>query len=61
METQRRLKQSREKELFEVFYNSLSVGWHLRRLAEIDDVFMANNYDQFKSWLERHKIKWTQK
>jgi hypothetical protein len=43
---------------FEVFYNSLSVGWHLRRVAEADPQPMtAEQWDRFVGWMERHNLK----
>lgn len=57
----RKRDKTKEKELFDIFYNALSVGWHLRRLVEINPHFIANNHHEFMAWLERHKVKWTQK
>jgi hypothetical protein len=44
---------------FEIFYNSLSVGWHLKRIMELEPEMLNNPllYNKFISWLDRHNIK----
>lgn len=43
---------------FEVFYNSLSVGWHLRRIVEADGEPMTKEqFTKFVGWMERHNLK----
>ena len=50
---------SKEKKSFTIFYNTLSLGWHLRRVIEAEPDLMTNEYEwnQFVKWLERHKVK----
>lgn len=47
---------------FELFYNTMSLGWHLRRVMELEPNLISNQeeWDRFVKWLERHKV-WTQK
>lgn len=47
---------------FEILYNALSVGWHLRKILEISPDIIASDTerDRFDLWLQRHKV-WTQK
>ena len=43
---------------FEVLYNALSVGWHLRKIAEVDPEPMTpEQWARFVGWLERHNLK----
>jgi hypothetical protein len=44
---------------FEIFYNALSVGWHLRKIVELEPDMLCDTirYDKFIGWLERHNIK----
>ena len=46
-------------ELFEVFYNALSVGWHLSKIVELDESLLLDtkHWKLFKQWLERHNCK----
>lgn len=41
---------------FEVFYNALSIGWHLRKIKEVAPDLLLNlkDYERFEGWLERH-------
>ena len=50
-------KPSNKKD-FEILYNALSVGWHLRKILEIspDIVESQVEYDRFILWMTRHKI-----
>ena len=43
---------------FEVLYNALSVGWHLRKILEISPNIIDSQveYDRFILWMTRHKI-----
>lgn len=42
---------------FEVFYNSLSVGWHLRKIAEADQEPMTpEQWVRFVGWMQRHHL-----
>lgn len=43
---------------FEIMYNSLSLGWHLRRIIELEPNIMNDDIlkHRFIFWLERHKI-----
>lgn len=43
---------------FEVFYNALSVGWHLRKIKEVYPELLEDPEDfrRFLVWLERHKL-----
>lgn len=50
-------KSKEGEKYFEIFYNALSVGWHLRKIMEIDDGFIGDNYEKFAGWLSRHNIK----
>ena len=53
------MSEKRTNTSFEVFYNALSVGWHLRRIAEADPQFMADKvkWNRFVGWMERHSLK----
>ena len=43
---------------FEILYNALSVGWHLRKILEISPNIVESQveYDRFILWMTRHKI-----
>ena len=43
---------------FEILYNALSVGWHLRKILEISPNIIDSQveYDRFILWMTRHKI-----
>lgn len=43
---------------FEIMYNALSVGWHLRKILEISPNIIATQkeQDRFDLWLKRHKV-----
>ena len=47
------------KKEFDIFYNALSVGWHLAKIMEIEPKLIKDIKDWKKlvGWLERHKIK----
>lgn len=53
----------KENRSFEIFYNTLSIGWHLRKVAEADPDFKleGDSFDKFIKWLERHQLKTTKK
>ena len=44
---------------FSIFYDALSVGWHLRRIMELEPDIVSKQelYDKFLGWLGRHNIK----
>ncbi len=44
---------------FEIFYNALSVGWHLRKIKEVNPELLKNEKEwiRFMGWLERHDLK----
>lgn len=44
------------KDDFEILYNALSLGWHLRKITEIspDILSTTENKDRFDAWLARH-------
>lgn len=44
---------------FEILYNALSVGWHLRKIKEVAPELLENeeDFNRFIGWLERHKCK----
>lgn len=43
---------------YEVLYNALSVGWHLRKIAEADSEPMnKEQWKKFVGWMERHNLK----
>jgi len=44
---------------FEIFYNALSVGWHLQKIADADPNFMAGDelWERFTGWMNRHALK----
>jgi len=48
----------KEKE-FEIMYNALSVGWHLRKIMEIEPEIVNDEklYKRFIAWLDRHEVK----
>ena len=41
---------------FEIMYNALSVGWHLRKIAEINPMIVSSEAREkrFLEWLGRH-------
>lgn len=41
---------------FELLYNALSLGWHLRRIAEMspDILNSREKKEKFDAWLARH-------
>jgi hypothetical protein len=41
---------------FEIFYNALSIGWHLKKVLEIEPKLLDDPilYNKFLFWLERH-------
>lgn len=47
---------SKSSKSFEVLYNALSVGWHLRRIKEADPELLKDpeEFERFMGWLERH-------
>lgn len=51
--------QKKTNQHYEVFYNALSVGWHLRKIAEAAPGFMDDqeNWERFVGWMERHDLK----
>ena len=50
----------KENKDFWLFYNALSVGWHLAKIAELSEDILntKENKESFDKWLGRHfKIK----
>lgn len=47
------------KREFDIFYNTLSLGWHLRNVMLADPELMKDPeaWQEFVQWLERHKVK----
>ena len=47
-----------QKNEFEIMYNALSVGWHLRRIMEAvkEKSLTKEERKRFVGWLKRHKI-----
>ena len=43
---------------FEIFYNALSVGWHLAKIMSLDKDMVSETpeYEKFIKWLGRHDI-----
>lgn len=45
------------KKDFRIMYDSMSVGWHLRKITEVTKPMDKEDWLKFVGWIERHNLK----